>query len=107
TTGRDIFFRAGNYNPGSADGRKLLAHELTHVVQQRVAPPQDDMTVSSPQDASEVEASNVADSLAPAGAANATGAVAREMSPEEEELPAQAVAREEMPEEEELPAQAI
>jgi hypothetical protein len=34
TTGRDIFFRHGEYNPGSSSGRELLAHELTHVVQQ-------------------------------------------------------------------------
>ncbi|HEX3035145.1 MAG TPA: DUF4157 domain-containing protein [Thermodesulfobacteriota bacterium] len=34
TTGRDIFFREGEYNPGSSDSRELLAHELTHVVQQ-------------------------------------------------------------------------
>jgi len=34
TTGRDIYFRQGEYNPGSSGGRELLAHELTHVVQQ-------------------------------------------------------------------------
>src|SRR5262244_4470246 len=34
TTGRDIYFRQGEYNPGSSSGRLLLAHELTHVVQQ-------------------------------------------------------------------------
>ncbi len=34
TTGRDVFFRQGEYNPGSSSGRELLAHELTHVVQQ-------------------------------------------------------------------------
>lgn len=34
TTGKDIFFRQGEYNPGSSSGQKLLAHELTHVVQQ-------------------------------------------------------------------------
>jgi hypothetical protein len=34
TTGSDIFFRDGDYNPNSSDGRELLAHELTHVVQQ-------------------------------------------------------------------------
>jgi hypothetical protein len=34
TTGRDIYFRQGHYNPGSSGGRELLAHELTHVVQQ-------------------------------------------------------------------------
>ncbi|MBV9772855.1 MAG: DUF4157 domain-containing protein, partial [Gemmatimonadetes bacterium] len=34
TTGSDIFFREGEYAPGSAAGKELLAHELTHVVQQ-------------------------------------------------------------------------
>jgi hypothetical protein len=34
TTGTDIFFRDGEYNHNSDDGKKLLAHELTHVVQQ-------------------------------------------------------------------------
>ncbi|WP_199321095.1 eCIS core domain-containing protein, partial [Aphanizomenon flos-aquae] len=33
-TGQDIFFSQGAYNPGSRDGQELLAHELTHVVQQ-------------------------------------------------------------------------
>lgn len=34
TSGSDIFFRAGHYQPDSDPGRSLLAHELTHVVQQ-------------------------------------------------------------------------
>lgn len=34
TTGRDIFFREGAYQPGSPAGQKLIAHELTHVAQQ-------------------------------------------------------------------------
>ncbi|MBD2489988.1 DUF4157 domain-containing protein [Aulosira sp. FACHB-615] len=34
TTGQDIFFRQGNYEPGSRGGQELIAHELTHVVQQ-------------------------------------------------------------------------
>ena len=34
TTGQDIFFRDGTYNPESSGGKELLAHELTHVVQQ-------------------------------------------------------------------------
>jgi len=33
TTGSDVFFRRGAYDPGSEAGRKLLAHELAHVVQ--------------------------------------------------------------------------
>ncbi|WP_228013057.1 eCIS core domain-containing protein, partial [Nostoc edaphicum] len=35
TTGQDVFFRQGEYNPGSRSGQELLAHELTHVVQQK------------------------------------------------------------------------
>ncbi|MEA5602722.1 eCIS core domain-containing protein [Nostoc sp. UHCC 0252] len=34
TTGQDVFFRQGEYSPGSDTGKELLAHELTHVVQQ-------------------------------------------------------------------------
>jgi len=34
TTGKDIFFKQGAYDPGSSGGQQLLAHELTHVVQQ-------------------------------------------------------------------------
>lgn len=34
TIGRHIAFNAGEYKPASATGRRLLAHELTHVVQQ-------------------------------------------------------------------------
>ena len=34
TIGRDIVFGAGYYAPDTAEGRQLLAHELTHVVQQ-------------------------------------------------------------------------
>ena len=34
TTGSDIFFRDSDYNPNSDTGKELLAHELTHVVQQ-------------------------------------------------------------------------
>jgi hypothetical protein len=37
TTGNDVFFREGAYQPGSGSGRGLIAHELTHVVQQGAA----------------------------------------------------------------------
>jgi Domain of unknown function (DUF4157) len=39
TTGQHVFFRDGAYDPVSPGGRALLAHELTHVVQQRGAAP--------------------------------------------------------------------
>jgi hypothetical protein len=34
THGQDIYMSAGKYSPGSDAGKRLLAHELTHVVQQ-------------------------------------------------------------------------
>ncbi|MDP2603707.1 MAG: DUF4157 domain-containing protein, partial [Deltaproteobacteria bacterium] len=34
TVGHDIVFGAGRFAPGTNDGRRLIAHELTHVVQQ-------------------------------------------------------------------------
>lgn len=37
TTGKDIFFGKGQYNPGSSGGQELIAHELTHTVQQGAA----------------------------------------------------------------------
>jgi Domain of unknown function (DUF4157) len=37
THGRDIYMRPDKYDPGAEAGKKLLAHELTHVVQQRGA----------------------------------------------------------------------
>jgi len=38
TTGKDIFFRDGAYQPDTDSGKRLIAHELTHVVQQQSAP---------------------------------------------------------------------
>jgi len=35
TLGRDVVFAAGRYAPETASGRRLLGHELAHVVQQR------------------------------------------------------------------------
>ena len=35
TTGKNVYFDKGKYNPDSKDGQKLIAHELTHVVQQQ------------------------------------------------------------------------
>lgn len=34
TTGRDVYFASGMYSPTSSSGRRLLAHEVAHVVQQ-------------------------------------------------------------------------
>ena len=37
--GNDVVFANGQYAPGSPQGRRLLAHELAHVVQQAYGPP--------------------------------------------------------------------
>ena len=34
TNGNDVYFNKGKYNPDSQEGKHLLAHELTHTVQQ-------------------------------------------------------------------------
>ncbi len=34
THGKDVYFNSGKYNPETTEGKRLLAHELTHVVQQ-------------------------------------------------------------------------
>ncbi|HLG54765.1 MAG TPA: DUF4157 domain-containing protein [Vicinamibacterales bacterium] len=44
TLGSNVVFASGQYSPSTSTGRQLLAHELTHVVQQgehRSAPPSD------------------------------------------------------------------
>ncbi|HOW46974.1 MAG TPA: DUF4157 domain-containing protein [Rubrivivax sp.] len=60
TTGTDVFFRQGEYSPGTSTGRELLAHELTHVVQQTGDGIRRKMTVSQPGDAHEIEADQMA-----------------------------------------------
>jgi hypothetical protein len=62
-TGTDVYFAKGEYNPGSASGDKLIAHELAHVVQQRGSSSSGPLTVSQPGDAMEREADAVADQL--------------------------------------------
>ena len=65
TADKDIFFGAGQYNPASRDGGHLLAHELTHVVQQRDAAKGtgNGATISSAGDATEHQADAAADAV--------------------------------------------
>jgi hypothetical protein len=62
-TGSDVYFAQGEYNPGSASGDKLIAHELAHVAQQRGASASGPLSVSQPGDAMEREADAAADQL--------------------------------------------
>ena len=62
TVGSDIVFQRGNYDTDSQSGKTMLAHELTHVIQQRSGPVDgtptgDGVKVSDPSDRFEREAS--------------------------------------------------
>lgn len=63
TVGRDIVFRADQYQPESRPGQRLLAHELAHVVQQGFdnAALQPQLALDQPGDVYEQEANHVAD----------------------------------------------
>jgi hypothetical protein len=38
TVGHDVVFGSGTFSPNTIEGRKLLAHELTHIIQQENLP---------------------------------------------------------------------
>ncbi len=93
TTGKDIFFRQGEYQPGSPSGKKLLAHELTHVVQQ-TGNVRAKLTIGQPGDRYEQEADRVAEQVVgmpePGVVGQAGAGSPRTMCPEcEEEEPLQ------------------
>ncbi|HEX5874954.1 MAG TPA: DUF4157 domain-containing protein, partial [Pyrinomonadaceae bacterium] len=77
TVGRDVVFGTGQYAPGTERGTRLLAHELTHVVQQTSSgssAQQTSKAVSEPSDAAEVEADAMADRVMSGEAVNVTQA---------------------------------
>jgi hypothetical protein len=133
TVGSNIVFQRDRYDPGSTEGRTTLAHELTHVVQQRSGPVDGTsapggIKVSDPSDRFEREAAANAERAmsAPTGPAAAVSAAApavqrheadqnedavqglfvQRQGEEEEEEPVQGlfVQRQEGEEEEEVPA---
>ena len=66
TVGSNIVFQRDKYDPGSDGGRTMLAHELTHVVQQRSGPVDGTATgagvrISDPSDRFEREAAATAE----------------------------------------------
>jgi hypothetical protein len=74
TIGSDIVFRRGGYDPSSRAGRLTLAHELTHVLQQRAgpvdgAPAAEGVQISDPSDRFEREASANAERMISAATA--------------------------------------
>ncbi len=105
TQGKDIFFGAGEYAPETGAGQRLLAHELTHVMQQRDGA---QLMVGAANDPAEKEADAVADRVV-----QRLGSIDRQAEEEEEEelMPvrrqdeeeeeAQMLRRQDLPEEEE------
>jgi hypothetical protein len=62
TSGKDVFFKSGQYQPGSESGKQLLRHELTHVIQQSNNGTKAE-SISQRGDVFEKEANQVASSL--------------------------------------------
>jgi hypothetical protein len=101
TVGSDVVFQ--HYDPSSETGRHMLAHELTHVVQQRNGPVEGTeagggVKVSDPADRFEREAAATADHVMSAPA------VQREAAPDEEEETAQTYVQRQEEEPEEVQA---
>ena len=114
TVGNDIVFQSGQYQPETATGQRMLAHELTHVVQQRSGPVDGTpatggIKVSDPSDRFERAADASAESVMAAGpideaalGSNSGAAALQRQGAEEEEVQAFSVQRAE--EEEEVQA---
>jgi hypothetical protein len=91
TVGTDVVFQQGRYEPDTPQGRHMLAHELTHVVQQRSGPVDGTdagggVRLSDPSDRFERDAVATADRVrtAPAAAQPAAASVQRVDADEEE-----------------------
>jgi hypothetical protein len=113
TVGSNVVFQRDRYDPSSVEGKTMLAHELTHVVQQRSGPVDGSdagggIKVSDPSDRFEREASANADRVmsapAPAGTAQLSAAgssgAAVQRHEEEEAVQGAFVQRQDAPEEE-------
>lgn len=94
TVGNDIVFRSGQFDTSSPTGQRTLAHELTHVVQQRSGP------VDGTDAPGGIKLSDPSDRFEQA--ADQTASQVMSMPEQEEETPVQTtVQRDEMGEEEE------
>ena len=95
TVGNDVVFQSGKYSPENDSGKRMLAHELTHVVQQRSGPvagtpAPGGIQISHPSDRFEQAAESSADRVmssasasAPTTAGPAPASVQREEDDEE------------------------
>jgi hypothetical protein len=110
--GNDIVFQSGQYQPDTASGQRMLAHELTHVVQQRSGPVDGTpagggIKVSDPSDRFERAAEASAEAVMGAGpidvaaaGSSSEGSAVQRQGEEEEEVQAFSLQRQEEEEEE-------
>jgi hypothetical protein len=113
TVGSDIVFKSGQFNTASTTGQRTLAHELTHVVQQRSGPVEGSdapggIRLSTPSDRFERAADATADEVvasrsvgSPSQSASSTEVAAAQRELDEAEAAQRTVQREAAPEEEE------
>lgn len=69
TVGSDIVFDKGQYSPNTFAGQKLIAHELTHVVQQSSVASgiRDGLEIGAAEDAAEIESDTMAERVSASG----------------------------------------
>jgi hypothetical protein len=111
TVGSDVVFRADRWAPDSTEGKRTLAHELTHVVQQRSGPVAGTpagggIRLSDPSDDFEQAAEQAADSAMaatlPVATPQGSAPAAQRQDEEEEEVQELSAQRQEEEEEEEV-----
>ncbi|MDQ4098646.1 MAG: DUF4157 domain-containing protein [Actinomycetota bacterium] len=119
TVGNHVVFGEGTYQPSSDQGKRTLAHELSHVVQQRSGPVDGTpapggISVSHPSDRFEQEAERSADAAMSAPPQSASGpeaapapASALQRDTEEDSVQGLFVQRQDAPEEEEENVQGL
>lgn len=94
TVGNDVVFQRDRYSPGSDEGKRMLAHELTHVVQQRSGP------VDGTPAAGGIKISDPSDRFEQAAERNAAGVMATPSAPGPDSAPAPSVGLQRQEEEE-------
>jgi Domain of unknown function (DUF4157) len=101
TVGDDVVFGSGRFDPASSTGQRTIAHELTHVVQQRSGP------VDGTPAAGGIQLSDPRDRFEQAAEQSADRVMAGGHEPEAEETAVQALAVQRDGEEDEEEVQAL
>ncbi len=106
TVGSDVVFQSGRYQPDTPGGQHMLAHELTHVMQQQAGPVDGTpaaggIRISDPSDRFEQAAERNADRVMSAQPAAAPALAAQREEESVQELPVQSLAVQREEEEEE------